>query len=828
MESTISLAKCVSLFLTLAPPTVLAALRPPFIDPKALPKTPVFKGPWERYIKAPADKTRITPSRVWNVEGNITTSQLETLEVGVEAVYAFDHGITVGPGGVLTLEFEENIAGRVCFDVSSTGNDPEIYLAYSESPFFAGPQPDTTTEQLERDLPLHVEFDDTTGTVCVGRDYVRGAFKYLTLSMPEYPVLSDDRTIKQPRPEGQQVLGDDDDQEPQGRSDRDPYLKPWVTLKNLWVNCTAFPSQSNGRAYSGYFHSSSDMLNRIWYAGAYTLQLSTIDPQEGSALIDYNRNWDHNESPTGSWYSNFTIANGTAVTTDGAKRDRVVWPGDMYIAVPGIAVSTYDMVAVRNALDVLFEHQYSDGSLPYAGPPLGFRGEFSDTYHLHTLLGAYNYVKYSGDVDWLAKRWPAYLKALNVSIDKVDHTGLLHVTSGADWLRPGMTGHNLEASAILSAVLDKSIKLAEWLHDDRPAARPRGVWSGLRTVLNAGIQQLFCKDTGLYSDNIGQRSCRGPEHTDPQDGNSWALISGATPHSRRPVVSQNLRSRWTKHGAPAVEFPNVISPFVSSFELLAHAAADNHDAAVELMLLEWSYLLDGPGFTNSTLAEGFRVDGGVQYPAYWSAARNSHCHGWSSGPTSALTSEILGIKLLAPAGAEWTVRPHLTKWLGFARGGFATSSGIFEVKLTRVITSTSSTATNQQKRRRGQVIEITTPEFTNGTFEWGAYSVKIDVEGGKTIAWVAWDGDDEDDNDDGDDVASKGSEGVVEQLDVALGRVEAPSEDEWHRQSFIYRDDTRIVYDDSFAAPQMVEREAGEVDWDALEANYVKPLADMF
>ncbi|KAK2065718.1 Six-hairpin glycosidase [Colletotrichum caudatum] len=825
MKSTAPVAEWASLALIFAPPTALAALRPPFIDPEALPTTSVFKGPWERYIKAPEDKTHIVPFRVWDVEGNVTTSGLEAVEVGAKAADAFSNGITVGPGGVLTLEFEENIAGRVCFDVSSAGNEPDVYLAYSESSLYAGPQPDTTTEKLERDLPLHFEFDDATGTTCVGKEFLRGAFKYLTLSMPEYPVLADDRVVEQPLPEGQAVLegyrSNDEEEARHGPSGKGPHQQPWVTLRSLWVNCTAFPSQPNGRAYSGYFHSSNPMLNRIWYAGAYTLQLSTIDPREGSALIDYNRDWDHNESPTGSWYSNFTIANGTAVTTDGAKRDRVVWPGDMFIAIPGIAVSTYDMLAVRNALDVLFDHQYPDGSLPYAGPPLGFRREFSDTYHLHTLLGAYSYVMYSGDVDWLAGRWPAYLKALDVSIGKVDRTGLLHVTSGADWLRPGMTGHNLEATALLSAALEKSIKLAEWLRDDRPAARPHGAWSATRARLNAGIQQLFCKDTGLYSDNIGRRGCRGPEHTDPQDGNSWALISGAAPRYRRAVVSENLRSRWTRHGAPAVEFPNVISPFVSSFELLGHAAADDHDAAVELMLLEWSHLLEGPGFTNSTLAEGFMVDGGVQYPAYPSAARNSHCHGWSSGPTSVLMSEVLGIRLLAPAGAEWTVRPHLSKWLGFARGGFATTKGAFEVKLTRVVASTSpaaaaaaaaaaATAASQKKRRRGQVIEITTPPLTYGSFEWGPGSHKVEVEGGQPAAWVAW-----------DDDAS------VEQLDISLGRVEAPSEEEWHRQSFIYRDDTRLVYDDAWTPTPMAERPAGEVDWDALEANYARPRADV-
>jgi hypothetical protein len=127
--------------------------------------------------------------------------------------------------------------------------------------------------------------------------------------------------------------------------------KPTVAISAVWVNCTAFPPNPNGRAYTGYFDSSSSFLNRIWYTGAWTLQLSTLDPQEGGSLVDFNRDFDHNNNaPQGAWYSNYTIANGTAVTTDGAKRDRMVWPGDMTIAVPGIAVSTYDMLAVRNAL----------------------------------------------------------------------------------------------------------------------------------------------------------------------------------------------------------------------------------------------------------------------------------------------------------------------------------------------------------------------------------------------------------------------------------------------------------------------------------------------
>lgn len=82
----------------------------PFIDPEHLPDHTLFPGPWEQYIKAPANKTHITPRGIWAVEGNVTTSSHGgPLSVG-------DHvpgeGILIGTGGLVTFVFDENIAGR--------------------------------------------------------------------------------------------------------------------------------------------------------------------------------------------------------------------------------------------------------------------------------------------------------------------------------------------------------------------------------------------------------------------------------------------------------------------------------------------------------------------------------------------------------------------------------------------------------------------------------------------------------------------------------------------------------------------------------------------
>ena len=44
---------------------------------------------------------------------------------------------------------------------------------------------------------------------------------------------------------------------------------------------TPAPTLSDLRAYRGSFRSNDDLINRVWYAGAYTVQMDTIDPLQG-------------------------------------------------------------------------------------------------------------------------------------------------------------------------------------------------------------------------------------------------------------------------------------------------------------------------------------------------------------------------------------------------------------------------------------------------------------------------------------------------------------------------------------------------------------------
>ena len=156
------------------------------------------------------------------------------------------------------------------------------------------------------------------------------------------------------------------------------------------------------------------------------------------------------ESDTLTWYNNYTVANGSSVLTDGAKRDRLVWPGDIAISGPSIAVSTADLISIRNSIDAMLVLQNSTtGALPYAGVPFsGILKVFSFTYHLYSLIDISIYLQYSGELSYVVDHWDQYAKALNYSLSFIDDSGMMNVTSEADWLRFGMGGHNIEVRVL--------------------------------------------------------------------------------------------------------------------------------------------------------------------------------------------------------------------------------------------------------------------------------------------------------------------------------------------------------------------------------------------
>jgi hypothetical protein len=144
-------------------------------------------------------------------------------------------------------------------------------------------------------------------------------------------------------------------------------------------------------------------------------------------------------------------------------------------------------------------------------------------------------------------------------------------------------------------------------------------------------------------------------------------------------VSQFLTTNWGSIGAITPELPGNIVPYVESFEIKGHFAAQQTQRALDLIRLSWGWYLNNPYGTGSTTIEGYYQDGTFRYQndGYDRVGSYpSHAHGWSTGPTDALTSYVIGLTLTAPGGQQWALAPQFGD-LTSAEGGFTTPLGQF-------------------------------------------------------------------------------------------------------------------------------------------------------
>lgn len=73
-----------------------------------MPRDTIFPGPWEDYIRAPVNKSYITPVKIFNFEGATKGAETVLQDATVKSGLSW----VISPGGLITFEFGENIAGK--------------------------------------------------------------------------------------------------------------------------------------------------------------------------------------------------------------------------------------------------------------------------------------------------------------------------------------------------------------------------------------------------------------------------------------------------------------------------------------------------------------------------------------------------------------------------------------------------------------------------------------------------------------------------------------------------------------------------------------------
>jgi hypothetical protein len=604
------------------------------------PTTAAFPGVWDENIYASATRN-VTPNATLSWP-DLTATPYNSASVTLS-----------GNGSIVVYDFGVEVGGIVSINCTTTETG-DLYLAFSEAKNYVGESSDSSNGGFEgADGAIYTSFEAGITNYTMPSAKLRGGFRYLTVFLQTNTSAT-------------------------------------VTIDQISVQLDFQPTWSNLQAYQGYFYSNDDLLNRIWYAGAYSVQSNSVP-------VDTGR---HYPAVAAGWQNDAILGPGQTILVDGAKRDRAVWPGDMGVAVPSAFVSLGDLDSAMNSLQVMYDYQASTGAFDESGPPLSETG--SDTYHMWTMIGTYNYFLYTNDTDFLNTNWAGYQLAMSYILAKVDSSGLLNVTGIRDWGRLNTGGYLTEANIILYNTLITGAKLATWASNSTLSAQWTTSAATLRTAIN---ENQWSSAAGCFMNNEESSTLY------PQDANSLSLMYGipesnstATALSKVHSIEACLEVNWTPIGPVPPELPDNISPFITSFELLGRLAQRDTDTALELLRMTWGWIVNNANSTQSTLLEGYLSDGTFGYRAtdgyHNDASYTSHSHGWSSGPTSGLTNFVLGLDVVEPAGQVWSLAPQ-TGNLTSVEGGFTTGLGAFQALWTNSSTEFS--------------LNWTTPVGTTGT-----------------------------------------------------------------------------------------------------------------
>lgn len=374
--------------------------------------------------------------------------------------------------------------------------------------------------------------------------------------------------------------------------------------------------------YEGSFRSSDSRLDSIWMTGAYTVHLN---------LQNY--------------------------LTEGVKRDRLVWVGDLHPEV----MTVCSVFGYNDAVPLSLDLSRDTNPLP------AWMNGIS-SYSIWWLLIQRDWYMHTGDLKYLAGQKEYLAGLLDMLISKVGEDGTEHLDGGRflDWpSEPNRKAVDTGLHSLMVMAMDAGAGLCDILGESSRAKRCR------RTL------ELLKKSSGAASWLEGL-SRDNPSSPGNKQAAALMTLSGEVP-------AAEACDKCIMSGGAAG-----FSTFYGYYMLEAMAAAGRYSEAMDMIRSYWGGMLDLGATTfwedfdlswkdnaariDSLVPEGkkdvHRDYGGYCYKGF----RHSLCHGWASGPTSWLSRHVLGIEILFPGCRRIRVTPHLGD-LEWVEGTFPTPFG---------------------------------------------------------------------------------------------------------------------------------------------------------
>ena len=611
---------------------------------------------WQPYVLAPTGHT-VRPASVHSVDprGGAVRGDPKAALGGTSSVTLTSTGSrTTSP--LLTLDFGKEVGGEVAVHVLSASTPaPQLHACFSESTA----QMALTPTQNNGEAAYAPGCD----TANIWNGYPGTAYTW----------DSDSHTLPVPGTLPATVT----DTQPRGGF---RYLTLFldgpgsVTLNDVSLDFQAAPLQADPAAYQGWFLSSSNDLNKLWYAGAYTVQMDTWMSNTAKSWPYATGEADHSDAQVPGADPH------QEVILDGAKRDRVVWQGDLSVEAPVTYLSTGDIAAVDNSLTSLAGQQLPNGFVPaesLVGPHnVGEETTYGE-YVTWFLDNAYQHWLYTGDRGYLAAGWTGLRNAVAwlESVRAQDPQGLIAFGAVNSCGHYGYSdcGHETYVNALYTRNLNEMANLATALGDTADATTYAARATTVRDAINA---QLWDPTVGAY------RLSREITSVYPQDANAAAVLTGVASASQSTSALAYLRANnWSDHGSltvspstPNPAFGPGYEPLPSGFEAEDRLAGSDPIGQVQgeqLLNAYWGYQLSqDPG---STYWEATNTAGQPGIAQFTSLA-----HGWAAAPTIALTTDTLGVTPTSGGYGTFAVVPHPGD-LHWAQGVVPTPHGAIKV-----------------------------------------------------------------------------------------------------------------------------------------------------
>ena len=446
----------------------------PWADPSYKPR----RGQWRDYVLAPDDRL-VRPSEVESVRarGGAVDGDPATLLTHDDDTIRITSSGRRADSPLVILDLGKEVSGPAQVRVTGASAErPELHVCYSESLQYLAQRAGQNDGQT-----AHAPGCDTANiwNGFPGTPYTADTDSHtLPLADAELPALLEDPELRG----GYRYLT--------------LFLDGpgWVEVDDVAMRFTAAQGQEDLDDYRGHFLSSDHLLNKIWYAGAYTVQINTDRPDTAKQWPYADGEGDHADDVVPGADPE------TDVIFDGGKRDRIVWQGDLAVQDPVAYVSTYDLPAVENSLSSLAGQQLDDGYLPAAsqvGPhnagELRVYGEYV-TWFVSNMAEHY---RWTGDLAYLQRWWPAMQRAVDWLEGQRDDTGLLSMAASGSCGHYGYRncGHETYNNALYARILDQMAGLAA----DAGTPDARTTYADRAEAVRAAVNdQLWDEQVGAY------------------------------------------------------------------------------------------------------------------------------------------------------------------------------------------------------------------------------------------------------------------------------------------------------------------------------------------